>query len=63
MDCSSPGSSVLGIFQARILSGLTFPPLGDLPDPGIGFASPTSPALQADSLSIEPLGKLLVDVL
>ena len=39
MDCSSLGSSAHGIFQARILSGLPFPPLGDLPNPGI---KPTS---------------------
>ena len=30
---------------------------GDIPDPGI---KPGFPALQADSLSSEPLGKLLV---
>jgi len=37
MDHSPPGSSVHGIFQARIeyWSGLPFPPPGDLPDPGI----------------------------
>ena len=35
-------------------SGLPFPSLGDLPDPGI---EPGFPALQADSLLSEPLGK------
>ena len=35
-------------------SGLPFPPLGDLPDPGI---EPRSPPLQADSLPSEPPGK------
>ena len=35
---------------------LPFPPLRDLPDPGIEPASPVSPALQVDSLSPEPLG-------
>ena len=36
MDCSPPGFSVHGIFPARILeSGLPFPTLRDLPDPGI----------------------------
>ena len=35
-------------------SGLPFPAPGDLPDPGI---EPRSPALQADSLLSEPLGK------
>ena len=35
-------------------SGLPFPSPGDLPDLGI---EPGSPALQADSLPTEPLGK------
>ena len=37
-------------------SGLPFPPPGDLSNPGI---QPGSPALQADSLSIELQGKPL----
>ena len=41
-------------------SGLPAPPPGDLPNPGIEPESPVSPALQADSLPIEPLGKPLV---
>ena len=36
-------------------SGLPFPSPGDLPNPGI---EPRSPALQADTLSSEPPGKL-----
>ena len=41
MDCSPPGSTVCGIFQARIdWSGLPFPLPGDLPDPGIEPMSP-----------------------
>ena len=36
---------------------MPFPPPGDVPDPGIELASPVSPALQADSLPTEPLGK------
>ena len=35
MDCSLPGSSVLGILQARILEWVAFPSPGDLPDPGL----------------------------
>ena len=35
-------------------SGLPFYSPGDLPDPGI---KPKSPALQADALSSEPLGR------
>ena len=45
MDCSPPGSSVHGIFQARILDRLPCTHLGDLPDPGIKPASPASPEL------------------
>ena len=52
MDCSSPGFSVHGILQARILEWVVIPSPGDLPDPGI---EPRSPALQADSLPSEPL--------
>ena len=32
MDCSSPGTSLFGILQARVLSGLPSPPPGDLHD-------------------------------
>ena len=35
MDCSPPGSSVHGIFQARILEWVAISFLGDLPNPGI----------------------------
>ena len=44
------------ILQARILEGVAFPLLRDLPNPGI---KPRSPALQADSLPAEPQGKLI----
>ena len=54
MNCSLPGSSVHGIFQATILEwvAVSFP--GDLLDPGIepGFST-----LQAVSLLPEPPGK------
>ena len=42
------------ILQARILEWLTYPPPGDLPNPGI---KPRSPALQVESLPTEPPGK------
>ena len=54
MDSSPPGSSVQGILQARYWSGLSWPPPGDLPNPGI---EPRSPTLQADSLPLVPAGK------
>ena len=50
-----PGSSVHGIFQARILEWDSHSVLqGNLPDPGI---EPRSPALQADSLPFKSPGK------
>ena len=54
MDCSPPGSSV-GFSRQEYGSGLSFPPLGDLPDTGI---ESESPALQADSLLLSHWGSL-----
>ena len=54
MDCSLPGSPVHGIFQARILEWVAFPPPGDLPNPEINLRSP---ALHVYSLLSEPPGK------
>ena len=45
MDCNPPGSSVHGIFQARIWSGLPFPSPRDLPEAGIEPACLIFPAL------------------
>ena len=43
----------MGFFRQEYWSGLSCPPPGELPDPGI---EPRSPALQADSLPSEPPG-------
>ena len=51
--CRAPLSMEFSWQEYR--SGLPFPSLGDLPDPGI---EPGSPALQADSLPSEPPEKL-----
>ena len=56
MDYSLPGSSVLGIFQARILEWVAISSSRGLPDPGTEPMSPASPALEADSLPAEPWG-------
>ena len=40
INCSSPGSSVHGIFRQEYWSGLAFAIPGDLPDPGIKPGSP-----------------------
>ena len=58
MDCSPPGSSVHGILQARILEWVAIPSPAYLPS--LGY-KPRSPALQADSLPIEPQGKPLME--
>ena len=54
MDYSPPGSSVYGVFQARILEWLPFPSLGDLFNPEIESASP---ALAGVFFTTEPPGK------
>ena len=45
LDCSLPGFSVHGIFQARILEWGAISSSGDLTDPGIEHLSSESPAL------------------
>ena len=51
MNCSSPGSFVHGILQARTLEWVAFPFSRGLSDPRI---KPKSPELQADFLPLEP---------
>ena len=57
MDCSPPGSSVHGIFQARTLKPVAISFFRNLPDPGIKPTSPASPALVDGFFTIEPPGK------
>ena len=46
MDCSPPGSSLsMGFSRQEYWSGLSCPPLGDLPNSGIEPMSLTFPAL------------------
>ena len=47
----------MGFFRQEYWSRLPFPSPGDLPDPGI---EPGFPALEADALTSEPPGKVLV---
>ena len=47
----------VGFSRQEQWSGLPCPPPGDLPESGIEPASLMSPALQAESLPIEPPGK------
>ena len=58
MNCSLPDSSVHGILKARILEWVAIPSPAYLPS--LGY-KPRSPALQADSLPIEPQGKPLME--
>ena len=55
--CQAPPS--LGFSRQEYWSGLPFPSPGDLPHPEIEPMSLVSPALQADSLPAEQLGKPL----
>ena len=54
VDCSLPGSSVYGIFQARVLEWVASSFSSGSSQPMI---KPRSPALQADALPSEPAGK------
>ena len=47
----------MGFSRQEYWSGLPFPPLGYLPNPGIERSVPASPALQADSLPTDPTGE------
>ena len=48
----------MGLFRQEYWNRLPCPPPGDLLDPRIEPTSPMSPALQADSLPAETLGKM-----
>ena len=63
MDHSLLGSSVHGIFQARILGGLPCAPPGHLPNPGIEPLSLMSPALAGRFLTLVPPGKPISKVM
>ena len=53
-------SPPMGFSRQEYWSGLPFPSPGDLPNPGI---EPRSPALEADTLTSEPPGKMLFGVI
>ena len=54
-DCSLPGSSVLGVLQAKILKWVAMPSSGDLPDPEI---KPMAPGLLHCRQILFPLSHL-----
>ena len=55
-SCPTPGSSVHGISQARILGWFAISSSRGSPDPGIEPTSHVAPALQVDSLLLSHLG-------
>ena len=58
MDYSLPGSSVHGIFQARVLEQVAISPSPeDLPNPGIEPESPVALAVAGRFFTPEPPGK------
>ena len=62
MDYNPPGSSVHGIFQARIVEWVAFPPPGDIPNSGMEPVYPASLALADGLLNTAPPGKLRADL-
>ena len=59
MDSSPPGSSSIAFPRKEYWSGLPFPPLGDLLNPGV---ESTSHALAGRFFTAEPPGKLKVQI-
>ena len=57
MDCSLPGSSVHGIFQASVLEWVAISSSRDLPDPWMEPAFIASPALASRFFTTAPPGK------
>ena len=62
MDRHWPGSSVLGILQARTLEWVAMPSSGDFPNPGMEPASLTSSALAGGFFTVSTTWVLLVSV-
>ena len=60
MDCNSPGSSVHGILQARILEWVVMPSSRDLPNPGIKPMSFISAALAGGFFTLSATWEALV---
>ena len=60
MDYSTPGSTVYGILQARILTWVSISISGNLPYPGIKPGSPVSPELAGGLFTTEPPGKVIM---
>ena len=59
LDCSQPGSSAHGMFQALILEQVAISSSRDLPNPGIKPVSFASPALAGDFFTTVPPEKMV----
>ena len=57
MDCASQAPLSMEFSRQEYWSGVSFPPPGDLPDPGIEPESPGSPALAGGLFTTVPHGK------
>ena len=57
MNCSPPGSLSMDFSRQQYWSGLSFPTLGDLPDPEIEPTSLVSPKLAGGFFTAVPPGK------
>ena len=62
MDCSLPGSSIMGFSRQQYWRRLPFPPPGDLPDPGIKPTSLASLSFAGRFFIIAPPGKPLYQI-
>ena len=54
LGLASQATLSMGFSRQEYWSGLSCPPPGDLPNPGIEPAFPVAPALQVDSFTAEP---------
>jgi len=63
MDCSPPGFSVYGIFQARILEWVAISYSRDLPNPRTEPMSLASPELAGGFFTTAPPGKPEIELL
>ena len=62
MDCSLPAPLPMEFSRQEYWSGLSFPPPGDLPHPGIEPTSLVSPALAGGFFTTTPPGKALLQL-
>ena len=62
MDLARQPPLSMEFFRQEYWSGFSFPPSGDLPEPGIEPVSPASLALEGRFFTTEPPGKKLLSL-